>query len=45
MIFKDLILKELNLGGYECPPNMVCMKLDLAAHAEGFYGQFSDFRK
>ncbi|VDD88442.1 unnamed protein product [Enterobius vermicularis] len=30
-------------GGYECPDNMECMKLDMTAHAEGFYGMFNDF--
>ncbi|PAV58369.1 hypothetical protein WR25_23917 isoform A [Diploscapter pachys] len=39
----DTMCSDKDGGGYECPPNMVCMKLDLAAHAEGFYGQFSDF--
>ncbi|VDK83478.1 unnamed protein product [Cylicostephanus goldi] len=33
------------LGGYECPDNMVCMKLDMSAHVEGFYGMFNDFGK
>lgn len=31
------------VGGYECPDNMVCMKLDMSAHVEGFYGMFNDF--
>ncbi|CAJ0583439.1 unnamed protein product, partial [Mesorhabditis spiculigera] len=30
-------------GGYECPEHMECMKLDMSAHAEGFYGMFNDF--
>ena len=32
-------------GGYECPNDMVCMKLQMTAHGEGFYGMFSDFSK
>uniref|UniRef100_A0A1I7XSL6 Ion_trans domain-containing protein n=1 Tax=Heterorhabditis bacteriophora TaxID=37862 RepID=A0A1I7XSL6_HETBA len=36
-------LKQNYLGGYECPDNMVCMKLDMSAHVEGFYGMFNDF--
>ncbi|PIO63442.1 hypothetical protein TELCIR_14956 [Teladorsagia circumcincta] len=30
-------------GGYECPGEMVCMRLNLNAKAEGFYGMFNDF--
>ncbi|VDL70562.1 unnamed protein product [Nippostrongylus brasiliensis] len=30
-------------GGYECPGDMVCMRLNLNAKAEGFYGMFNDF--
>uniref|UniRef100_A0A915LC83 Ion transport domain-containing protein n=1 Tax=Meloidogyne javanica TaxID=6303 RepID=A0A915LC83_MELJA len=30
-------------GGYECPENMECMKLDLSAKSEGFYGMFDHF--
>ncbi|KAI1704443.1 ion transport protein [Ditylenchus destructor] len=30
-------------GGYECPGRMECMKVDLSAKAEGFYGMFDHF--
>jgi sodium leak channel non-selective protein len=30
-------------GGYECPETMECMKLDLSAKSEGFYGMFDHF--
>lgn len=30
-------------GGYECPPNMECIRLNLNAKQSGFYGMFDDF--
>ncbi|KAF8358128.1 nca-2 [Pristionchus pacificus] len=33
----------IQAGGYECPDTMQCVKLDMTAHAEGFYGMFNDF--
>lgn len=37
------VISILYLGGYECPGSMICLKLDMSAHAEGFYGMFDDF--
>ncbi|CAJ0600567.1 unnamed protein product [Cylicocyclus nassatus] len=39
----DTMCSQKGEGGYECPDNMVCMKLDMSAHVEGFYGMFNDF--
>ncbi|CAJ0935665.1 unnamed protein product, partial [Mesorhabditis belari] len=39
----DTMCSQKGGGGYECPENMECMKLDMSAHAEGFYGMFNDF--
>uniref|UniRef100_A0A8R1EUZ8 Ion transport domain-containing protein n=1 Tax=Caenorhabditis japonica TaxID=281687 RepID=A0A8R1EUZ8_CAEJA len=39
----DTMCSQPGAGGYECPSNMVCMRLQLKPQEEGFYGQFSDF--
>lgn len=39
----DTMCSQKGAGGYECPGNMVCMRLQLKPQEEGFYGQFSDF--
>ncbi|CAI4226086.1 unnamed protein product [Auanema sp. JU1783] len=39
----DTMCSQKGEGGYECPDNMVCLKLDMTANAEGFYGMFDDF--
>uniref|UniRef100_A0A914C6X5 Ion transport domain-containing protein n=1 Tax=Acrobeloides nanus TaxID=290746 RepID=A0A914C6X5_9BILA len=39
----DTMCSQKGGGGYECPDNMECMKLDLSAKAEGFYGMFDHF--
>ncbi|CAJ0583802.1 unnamed protein product, partial [Mesorhabditis spiculigera] len=39
----DTMCSKKGGGGYECPEHMECMKLDMSAHAEGFYGMFNDF--
>lgn len=39
----DTMCSQKGAGGYECPANMECVKLDMSAHAEGFYGMFNDF--
>ncbi|VDK65890.1 unnamed protein product [Onchocerca ochengi] len=39
----DTMCSQKGEGGYECPANMKCLKLDMSAHAEGFYGMFNDF--
>uniref|UniRef100_A0A914R7L1 Ion transport domain-containing protein n=1 Tax=Parascaris equorum TaxID=6256 RepID=A0A914R7L1_PAREQ len=39
----DTMCSQKGAGGYECPSNMECVKLDMTAHAEGFYGMFNDF--
>ncbi|VDP12012.1 unnamed protein product [Onchocerca flexuosa] len=39
----DTMCSQEGEGGYECPANMECLKLDMSAHAEGFYGMFNDF--
>nr|AXS78260.1 Sodium leak channel non-selective protein [Anisakis simplex] len=39
----DTMCSQKGAGGYECPGNMECVKLDMSAHAEGFYGMFNDF--
>ncbi|CAB3403604.1 unnamed protein product [Caenorhabditis bovis] len=39
----DTMCSQKGGGGYECPGNMVCMRLQLRPQEEGFYGQFSDF--
>ncbi|KJH47796.1 transporter, cation channel family protein [Dictyocaulus viviparus] len=39
----DTMCSQKGEGGYECPDNMICMKLDMSAHVEGFYGMFNDF--
>uniref|UniRef100_A0A915EF33 Ion transport domain-containing protein n=1 Tax=Ditylenchus dipsaci TaxID=166011 RepID=A0A915EF33_9BILA len=39
----DTMCSKQGLGGYECPNNMICMKLDLSSHQNGFYGMFNDF--
>lgn len=37
--------KDPKMGGYDCPPGMECMKLNLNSHQHGFYGMFNDFSK
>uniref|UniRef100_A0A0N5BLE3 Sodium leak channel non-selective protein n=1 Tax=Strongyloides papillosus TaxID=174720 RepID=A0A0N5BLE3_STREA len=39
----DTMCSKKGGGGYECPDNLECMKLDLNAKAEGFYGMFDNF--
>ena len=39
----DTMCTKKGGGGYECPDNMECMKLDMSGKAEGFYGMFDDF--
>ncbi|VDN02709.1 unnamed protein product [Thelazia callipaeda] len=39
----DTMCSQKGAGGYECPGNMQCVKLDMSAHAAGFYGMFNDF--
>lgn len=39
-VFGSLVVKVL---GYQCPPNMQCMNLNLNAKTEGFYGMFDNF--
>uniref|UniRef100_A0A7E4UYD6 Sodium leak channel NALCN n=1 Tax=Panagrellus redivivus TaxID=6233 RepID=A0A7E4UYD6_PANRE len=39
----DTMCSKKGGGGYECPDNMECMKLDLSAKAGGYYGMFNDF--
>lgn len=39
----DTMCSQKGAGGYECPANMECLKLDMSAQAEGFYGMFNDF--
>uniref|UniRef100_A0A183C3H4 Sodium leak channel NALCN n=1 Tax=Globodera pallida TaxID=36090 RepID=A0A183C3H4_GLOPA len=39
----DTMCSKEGEGGYECPGNMECMKLDLSAKSEGFYGMFDHF--
>uniref|UniRef100_A0A0K0EDN0 Ion transport domain-containing protein n=1 Tax=Strongyloides stercoralis TaxID=6248 RepID=A0A0K0EDN0_STRER len=34
---------SMESGGYQCPPNLVCMKLQMNSHRQGFYGMFNDF--
>lgn len=34
-----------NNGGYTCPGNMECMKLNLSAKQRGMYGMFEDFSR
>uniref|UniRef100_A0AC34QHG3 Ion transport domain-containing protein n=1 Tax=Panagrolaimus sp. JU765 TaxID=591449 RepID=A0AC34QHG3_9BILA len=43
LMIPDTMCSKKGDGGYECPDNMECMKLDLSAKAEGFYGMFDDF--
>ncbi|KAK0421025.1 hypothetical protein QR680_015029 [Steinernema hermaphroditum] len=38
----DTMCSQKGQGGYECPDNMECMKLDMSAHQEGFYGMFDN---
>ncbi|CAD5216869.1 unnamed protein product [Bursaphelenchus okinawaensis] len=39
----DTMCSKPGMGGYECPPNMVCMRLHFNARETGFYGMFDDF--
>ncbi|KAI1709388.1 ion transport protein [Ditylenchus destructor] len=39
----DTMCSKQGLGGYECPQNMQCIKLELRAQQTGFYGMFNDF--
>uniref|UniRef100_A0AC35TIY1 Sodium leak channel non-selective protein n=1 Tax=Rhabditophanes sp. KR3021 TaxID=114890 RepID=A0AC35TIY1_9BILA len=39
----DTMCSQRGGGGYICPPHMVCMKLDMNSHRQGFYGMFNDF--
>uniref|UniRef100_A0AC35FLW9 Ion transport domain-containing protein n=1 Tax=Panagrolaimus sp. PS1159 TaxID=55785 RepID=A0AC35FLW9_9BILA len=39
----DTMCSKKGQGGYECPDNMECVKLDLSAKQQGFYGMFNDF--
>lgn len=41
----DTMCSRTGDGGYNCPGNMECMKLDLSAKSEGFYGMFDHFGK
>ncbi|CAJ0929068.1 unnamed protein product, partial [Mesorhabditis belari] len=39
----DTMCSKPGGGGYECPLPMVCMRLNMDAKTEGFYGMFNDF--
>uniref|UniRef100_A0A915EEL3 Sodium leak channel NALCN n=1 Tax=Ditylenchus dipsaci TaxID=166011 RepID=A0A915EEL3_9BILA len=39
----DTMCSKKGGGGYECPGQMQCVKVDLSAKAEGFYGMFDHF--
>lgn len=39
----DTMCSKKGGGGYECPGTMQCVKVDLSAKAEGFYGMFNHF--
>ncbi|TMS38414.1 hypothetical protein L596_005144 [Steinernema carpocapsae] len=39
----DTMCSKPGGGGYQCPENMVCMKLDMSAKSEGYYGMFNNF--
>ncbi|KAK0398822.1 hypothetical protein QR680_002769 [Steinernema hermaphroditum] len=39
----DTMCSKPGGGGYQCPDNMVCMKLDMTAKSEGYYGMFNNF--
>uniref|UniRef100_A0A1I7Z0S7 Ion_trans domain-containing protein n=1 Tax=Steinernema glaseri TaxID=37863 RepID=A0A1I7Z0S7_9BILA len=39
----DTMCSKPGEGGYQCPDNMVCMKLDMTAKSEGYYGMFNNF--
>lgn len=39
----DTMCSKPGMGGYECPPNMVCMRLHFNAQEHGYYGMFNDF--
>lgn len=39
----DAMCSKPGQGGYQCPPNMECMNLNLSAKTEGFYGMFDNF--
>lgn len=39
----DTMCSPEGQGGYECPKNMECVRLNLNAHQSGFYGMFDDF--
>ncbi|CAJ0584337.1 unnamed protein product, partial [Mesorhabditis spiculigera] len=39
----DTMCSQPGGGGYECPAPMVCMRLNMDAKTEGFYGMFNDF--
>lgn len=43
MAIPDTMCSKPGNGGYNCPDNMECIKLDLSAKSEGFYGMFDHF--
>ncbi|KAI6238408.1 Four domain-type voltage-gated ion channel alpha-1 subunit [Aphelenchoides fujianensis] len=43
LMIPDAMCSKPGLGGYQCPPNMECMNLNLNAKTEGFYGMFDNF--
>lgn len=45
MAIPDTMCSPSGYGGYECPDNMECMKVDLSAKSKGFYGMFDHFGK
>ncbi|KAI6181392.1 Four domain-type voltage-gated ion channel alpha-1 subunit [Aphelenchoides besseyi] len=38
LMIPDAMCSKPGYGGYQCPPNMECMNLNLNAKTEGFYG-------
>ncbi|KAI6183274.1 hypothetical protein M3Y97_00471800 [Aphelenchoides bicaudatus] len=43
LMIPDAMCSKPEGGGYQCPPNMECMNLNLNAKTEGFYGMFDNF--
>ncbi|KAI6220279.1 Sodium leak channel non-selective protein [Aphelenchoides besseyi] len=43
LMIPDAMCSKPGYGGYQCPPNMECMNLNLNAKTEGFYGMFDNF--
>lgn len=41
----DTMCSKKGQGGYECPDNMECLKLDLSDKQQGFYGMFNSIGK